>query len=34
MKRYDIILLVIANVCATVLTTLILDFIYKNRKQQ
>ena len=34
MKRTDILLLIIANVAATVAATLILDFIYKKRKPQ
>ncbi len=32
MKRNDLILLIIANVITTVAATVILNFIYKNRK--
>ena len=34
MKRNDILLLIIANVITTVAATVILNFIYKNRKPQ
>ena len=34
MKRNDLMLLIVANVITTVAATVILNFIYKNRKPQ
>lgn len=32
MRRQDLFWLIVANVCATVIATLIINFIYKNAK--